>query len=78
MIIGGGEIYAQARPYANRIYLTRIHANPEGDTWFPEPSNEWTETEQHALPTHEKDTASATFHILTRKPPAGPTSNHDH
>ena len=37
MVIGGAEIYALARPLATRIELTRIHASPEGDTFFPEP-----------------------------------------
>lgn len=35
-IIGGGEIYRQAMPLADRLYLTRIHASPDGDTSFPE------------------------------------------
>ena len=34
-IIGGGEIYHQAIELANKIYLTRVHAEPEGDTFFP-------------------------------------------
>lgn len=39
MVIGGAEVYALARPIATRIELTRIHATPEGDTFFeaPEP-----------------------------------------
>ena len=35
-IIGGGEIYRQAMPMADKLYLTRIAARPEGDTRFPE------------------------------------------
>lgn len=35
-IIGGGEIYRQALPFTDRVYLTRIHAEYEGDTYFPE------------------------------------------
>jgi len=35
-IIGGGEIYKQALNVADRIELTRVHANFEGDTFFPE------------------------------------------
>lgn len=36
-VIGGGEIYKQALPIAQRIYITRVHARPEGaDTFFPE------------------------------------------
>lgn len=35
MIIGGGDIYRQFLPRADRIYLTRVHADIEGDTHFP-------------------------------------------
>jgi dihydrofolate reductase len=35
MVIGGGEIYRQTLPLAQRIYLTRVHARLDGDTWFP-------------------------------------------
>lgn len=35
MVIGGAEIYALALPRAARIYLTQVHASPEGDTHFP-------------------------------------------
>lgn len=33
-VIGGGKIYEQTLPLATKIYLTRIHSKPEGDTWF--------------------------------------------
>ncbi len=36
MIIGGAELYRQVLPEADRIYLTRIHAEIEGDAAFPE------------------------------------------
>lgn len=32
---GGTSIYGAAAPIAQRIDLTRVHAQPEGDTWFP-------------------------------------------
>jgi dihydrofolate reductase len=35
MVIGGAEIYAQALPLADRLYLTEVHAEVEGDAWFP-------------------------------------------
>ncbi len=35
MVIGGAQIYAQALPRADRIYLTRVHQSPEGDATFP-------------------------------------------
>lgn len=42
MVIGGGEIYRQLLPVADRIYMTRIQADIEGDTRFPElDMNEW-------------------------------------
>lgn len=35
-VIGGGEIYKQFLPLCNKIYLTKIHEDFEGDTYFPE------------------------------------------
>jgi dihydrofolate reductase len=35
MVIGGGEIYAQSLPLADRLYLTEIAARYEGDAFFP-------------------------------------------
>jgi dihydrofolate reductase len=35
MVIGGGEIYRMAFEKAKRIYLTRVKAEPEADTFFP-------------------------------------------
>jgi dihydrofolate reductase len=35
-VLGGAEIYAQAMHGADRMYLTRVHAEVDGDTWFPD------------------------------------------
>lgn len=35
-VIGGGQIYKQAMPKADKIYLTRVHGLFEGDVFFPE------------------------------------------
>ena len=35
-VLGGAEIYAQALHRADRMYLTRVHAEVEGDTYFPD------------------------------------------
>jgi dihydrofolate reductase len=44
MIIGGAEIYGLALPRADRIYLTEVHADIEGDARFPEfDRNDWQE-----------------------------------
>ena len=34
-IIGGGSIYRQAMPLAQRLYITHVHATVEGDAFFP-------------------------------------------
>ena len=50
MIIGGGEIYQAALPLADRIYMTRIELEPEGDVFFPQiEAEEWCTTllEEH-------------------------------
>ena len=36
MLIGGAELYAQALPLADRLYLTEVDAEVDGDAWFPE------------------------------------------
>ncbi|MBO6851954.1 MAG: dihydrofolate reductase [Marinobacter sp.] len=36
MSIGGGQIYAEALPMVDRIYITQVHADVEGDAFFPE------------------------------------------
>lgn len=36
MIIGGGQLYREALPHADRLYLTHIDLAVEGDTWFPD------------------------------------------
>jgi dihydrofolate reductase len=41
MIIGGGQIYAEAMPHADRMVLTLVECDPEADAWFPE----WREAE---------------------------------
>jgi dihydrofolate reductase len=48
-VLGGAEVYAAALPLANRLYLTRVHASPEGDTRFPPVPPGWHETwrEEH-------------------------------
>lgn len=48
-IIGGGEIYKQAMPYVDKLYLTLIHDEKEGDVFFPDYSEFTKETfrEEH-------------------------------
>jgi dihydrofolate reductase len=49
-VIGGAELYADALPRADRLLLTELHADFDGDTFLPAPAPEaWVETrrEQH-------------------------------
>lgn len=44
-VVGGGDVYRQALPWAHRLILTEIDLEPAGDTWFPDLSPaDWQET----------------------------------
>jgi dihydrofolate reductase len=62
MVIGGAEIYAQAMPLADRLEITRIHMNPQGDTAFPpiDPAV-WREAAREPHPAGEGDEAAFDF-----------------
>ena len=75
MVIGGGEIYKQALPFASRIYLTKVETHAEGDAWFPEIDQEqWmlTNSEKLARETldeiarDERHTYAYSFLVLDR------------
>lgn len=59
MVIGGAQIYAEALPRAQRLYLTRVHAEVEGDAFLPAIDwSQWRETarERHtAVPPNPYD-----------------------
>lgn len=47
MVIGGGEVFTEALPDADRLYLTQVHAEVAGDAYFPEVDwNQWQEVER--------------------------------
>ena len=46
-VIGGADIYGQALPEAQRIYMTEVHQEHSGDAFFPElAEGEWKETDR--------------------------------
>lgn len=54
-VIGGGEIYRLALPLADRIYLTLVHAEVEGDTFFPPfEAGEWALVAEEHHPRDER------------------------
>ena len=69
MIIGGMSLYKQALPLANRLYMTLVHARPEGDAWFPDfDLDQWKESERHDHEADEKNPYPYSFIILNREP----------
>ena len=61
-VIGGGEIYRQALPSADVVWLTKIDADFEGDTTFPElPESEWTTEVLEMLAPTESRSFEVTF-----------------
>ena len=68
MVIGGAQIYALALPLAERIYLTRVHAAPSGDTSFPDLDQAgWRETDRRHQPATPRDDFDVTFITLERR-----------
>ena len=67
-IIGGGEIYRQAIDVADRLYVTHVLANPEGDTRFPpiDPAT-WEQVSVEDHPAGEKDSHATRFAIYARR-----------
>jgi dihydrofolate reductase len=67
-VIGGGEIYTAAMPIADKIYMTRVHAVLEGDTWFPViDEKEWKMTDNRDFPADEKHAFGYSFQIWERQ-----------
>ena len=67
-VIGGGEIYAQTIARADRIYLTRVNASPEGDAVFPPiDSRQWRESPQGACKKGPENEHACEFFILDRR-----------
>ena len=66
-IIGGGEIYRLFWPLVDRLYLTEVDLEVEGDTHFPAVSPaEWREVGREVHPRGERDAAAFTLRILDR------------
>lgn len=66
-IIGGEEVYQQALPMADRIYLTVVHATLEGDTRFPEIDlHNWTLVEDERHEADEFDRFDYSFRLYEK------------
>ncbi|CAE7325633.1 fmt, partial [Symbiodinium microadriaticum] len=67
-IIGGGEIYKMCIPSVDRMYITEIKTELDGDTFFPEIDwSEWVEIARESHPRDEKHTYEFDFVDLHRR-----------
>ena len=67
-IIGGGEIYRETADLWDRIYLTEVDLEVEGDVFFPEiEPAEWEEVWRKTHQPDEKNEWAYTFRVLERK-----------
>ncbi len=68
-VIGGAEIFKAFWPKASRIYLTRVLATVDGDTFMPEISGkDWRERDRHGPEQGEKDSAPFETAVYERRP----------
>jgi dihydrofolate reductase len=66
-IIGGAEIYREGFPHATRLYLTEIHANLEGDTFFPEyDKSQWKEVSRRPHGTDDRHAHAFDFVVYEK------------
>jgi len=67
-VIGGGEIFKSFIKKADKIYITRVHAKPEGDTYFPKiDKKEWKMTSSNPFPADEKHEYAYDFQVWERR-----------
>nr|AIA14869.1 Dihydrofolate reductase [uncultured bacterium] len=66
-VIGGGEIFDMFLPQTDRIYLTEVDLEVDGDTFFPplDPA-QWTETAREIHPRGSNDSAGFVLRVLDR------------
>lgn len=67
-ILGGGEIYKLALPFADRVELTVVDGTFEADTFFPNlPADVWQKTFVEEHPADEKHAYAYSFQTFTKK-----------
>lgn len=66
-IIGGGSVYRQFLPIAQKLYLTKVHHPFRGDVFFPEINfSEWFLVEENGIKKDERSGLSYSYHIYER------------
>lgn len=68
MVVGGAQIYAAAMDWCDKLWLTRVDAAVEGDTFFPELHwSGWRKDSEETVPAGEKDEWPTRFQIWHRR-----------
>jgi dihydrofolate reductase len=66
-VIGGGELYRAALPAAQRLYLTIVDAEPDGDTLMPEfDASQWREVSAQRFEPDDRHRHGYRFSVLER------------
>jgi len=66
-IIGGASVYRQFLPLTDRLYLTKVHQDFEGDVFFPAVNyNNWKLVSEENFPPDDKNDFSFSFLIYDR------------
>jgi len=69
-VIGGEKLYVQMLPRADRLYMTLVETDAEGDAWFPEIDlASWRDIRKDLHPADAKNPYACTFLTLERKTP---------
>lgn len=66
-VIGGGEIYNLAMPYADKIELTRVNDSFEADTFFPAIDSDWELKSSSFHPKDEKHRFDFTYETFLKR-----------
>lgn len=68
MLIGGGQLFKQYLPQADRLYLTEIQTELEGDTFFPQIDwHDWSIEFEQYRPADEQNPYDCRFLVLLKK-----------
>lgn len=67
-IIGGGSVYRQFMPFADKLFITHVHKQAPADIYFPEiDSSIWEVVEKEEFRTNENNSIPYTYTVYERK-----------
>lgn len=67
-VVGGGQVYAEALPLADRLHVTHVEAEIDGDTRFPAiDAAQWIPVSENIVPAGEKDDHATRYVVYERR-----------